>query len=62
MEDLSPSRAAGVELLTPNDRNKSGDTRLRPPLKLKPAPSNLPEPLLDTDVDKDEKHQLDELA
>jgi hypothetical protein len=60
MEDLSPSRAAGVELPAPNDQNKSGDTRPRPPLKLKPTPSNLPEPLLD--ADKEEKHQLDELA
>jgi hypothetical protein len=62
MEDLSPSRATGVELLAPNDRNKSEDTRPRPPLKLKHAPSNLSESLLDADADKEEKHQLDELA
>jgi len=62
MEDLSPSRAAGVELLAPNDRNKSDDRRVHPPLKLKPAPSSLSEPLLDADADKEEKHQLDELA
>jgi hypothetical protein len=60
MDDLSPSRPAGVELLAPNDRNKSDDRHLHPPVKPKPAPRNLPEPLLD--LDKEEKHKLDELA
>jgi hypothetical protein len=62
MEDLSPSRAAGVELLAPNDRDKSDDRHLRRSVKPKPAPSDLAEPLLDADADKEEKHQLDELA
>ena len=63
MEDISPSsRPARVDLLGPNDGNKSDDRRpLRPP-NLKPALRKIVEPLLDADADKEEKHQLDELA
>jgi hypothetical protein len=65
MEDISPSRPAKVDLLAPSDGNKSDkpdNNRPRRRVNPKPPPRALPEPLLDTDGDKDEKHQLDELA
>jgi hypothetical protein len=63
MEDISPSsRPARVDLLGPNDGNKSDDRRPLRSLNLKPAPRKIAEPLLGADVDKEDKHQLDELA
>jgi hypothetical protein len=62
MEDLSPSRPATVDLLTRSDRNVSDDSRPRRPVSLKTTSRVPPAPILDTDADKEEKHQLDELA
>ena len=63
MEDIRPSsRPARIDLLGPNDGSKSDDRRPLRPLNLKTALRKTAEPLLDADADKEEKHQLDELA
>jgi hypothetical protein len=62
MEDLSTTRPAKIDLLAPSDRNQSENNRPRRPVDPKPARRVLADPLLDTDADKDQKHQLDELA
>jgi hypothetical protein len=63
MEDIRPSaRPARVDLLGPNDGNKSDNRRPLRPLNLKTVLRKTAEPLLDADTEKEEKHQLDELA
>jgi len=62
MEDLRPSRPARVDLVTAGDQNQSDNSRPRRHVNPKPTRTILPDPLLDPDADKKEKHQLDEMA
>ena len=59
MEDISPSPTSRVGSL-PGDAKNSDNQRPRKPLKPQPPPREVPTPRVD--AEKDEQHQLDELA
>jgi hypothetical protein len=60
MGDISPSPASRIAPLSAGDRKNSDDARPGKPVKIRPAPHKSPPPSVD--VEKDDEHQLDELA